>query len=172
MMAFKVFRRGCDKVEKNHIKQLIIWFFSFVLLGCASSGDQYESAGDAVATRSNDCIFQSSIRDYRVLDDRNLIVTAGGKRKYHVELARRAYGMRSNWSIGFYSPTGRICSGFSEVIVDDGFGRKESIKLRSIKELSPDELDALLVRFGKKEPEEQQAPAEEKVEGAEVEELG
>lgn len=158
--------------NKYYIKQYIIILFSLVLLGCASSGDRYQSAGDPVESRSNDCILQSSIRDYQVLDDSNLIVTASGKRKYHVELTRRAFGLRSNWSIGFYSATGRVCSGFSEVIVDDGFGRKETIKLRSVREISPDELDALLVRFGKKEQEEQQAPAEETVEGAEVEELG
>ena len=160
------------KFDKYLIKQLSVIVFSLVLLGCASSGDSYDSAGDPVESRSNDCIFQSSIRDYQVLDDSNLIVTGGARRKYHVELTRRAFGLRSNWSIGFYSPTGRICSGFSEVIVDDGFGRRESIKLRSVREISPDELDALLVRFGKKVPEEQQAPAEKKVEGAEVEELG
>lgn len=160
------------KLEYSYIKQITIATFSFVLLGCASPGDGYESAGDPVKSRSNDCIFQSSIRDYQVLDDSNLIVTGGAKRKYHVELTRRAYGLRSNWSIGFYSPTGRICSGFSEVIVDDGFGRKESIKLRSVREITPDELEVLLVRFGKKAPQEQQAPAEEEVTGAEVEELG
>ena len=157
---------------KRYLKHIVIASFSSVLIGCATSGDEYESAGDPVQTRSNDCIFQSSIRDYQVLDDRNLIVSGGAKRKYHVELTRRAYGLRSNWSIGFYSPTGRICSGFSEVIVDDGFGRRESIKLQSVKELSPDEYEALLVRFGKKDPEEQEAPPEEQVEGAEVEELG
>ena len=157
---------------KSPIKQLFTLVLSGILLGCASPGDGYESAGDPAESRSHDCIFQSSIRDYQVLDDRNLVVSAGAKRKYHVELTRRAYGLRSNWSIGFYSPTGRICAGFSEVIVDDGFGRKEKIKLRSVREISPDELEALLVRFGKKDPEEQQAPAEEKVDGAEVEELG
>lgn len=157
---------------KYYLKHLFIVVLLSILLGCASSADSYVSAGDPVESRGNDCIFQSSIRDYQVLDDRNLIVTGGAKRKYHVELTRRAYGLRSNWSIGFYSPTGRVCSGYSEVIVDDGFGRKESIKLRSIREISPDELDALLVRYGKKDPEEQQAPAEEEVEGAEVEELG
>ena len=65
-----------------------------------------------------------------------------------------------------------VCSGSSDIVVDDGFGRKESIRLRSVRQITPDELDELLVRFGKKDPEEQQAPAEEQAKGAEVEELG
>ena len=170
-------KRVCNRNEtiviyKIYKKQLFIVFFSGLLFGCASPGDTYESAGDPVATRGKDCILQSTIRDYQVLDDRNLIVTASAKRKYHVELSRRAQGLRSNWSIGFKSPSGRVCSGFSEILVDDGFGRKEAIALRSVREVNPDELNALLIQFGKKVPEEQQVPAEEEVSGAEVEELG
>ena len=58
----------------------------------------------------------------------------------------------------------------AEVIVDDGFG-PERINIRSIRQLSPEDLDDLLIRFGKKEPEIEQTPATEDVEGAEVEEL-
>lgn len=147
--------------------------FSSVLLGCASAGDSYESAGDPVESRSNDCFLQSSIRNYQVLDDSNLIVTGSGRRTYHIELASRTYGLRSSWSIGFRSRTGWICSTGSTLVMADGFGTQESsARLRSVRQITPEELDALLVRFGKKEPEEHQAPAEEEVEGAEVEELG
>jgi hypothetical protein len=121
--------------------------------------------------RGHDCISQSTIRDYQVLDDRNLIVTAGAKRKYHVQLSRQAFGLRSNWKIGFRSPTGRICSGTGDVVVNDSFGSEETIRISSIKAVEPDELNALLVQFGKKVPEVERAPAQEKVKGAEVEEL-
>lgn len=121
--------------------------------------------------RGRDCISQSSIRDYQILDDSNLIVRAGAKRYYHVELFRRAYGMRSSWLIGFKSFAGHVCGGSGDVIVDDGFGRRESIGIRSIRELTPEEKDELLVAFGKKEPEFEQTPEAEPVDGAEVEEL-
>ena len=161
------------RLNKSYLKQLITVFYSSVLLACASSGDSYESAGDPVQTRSNDCFLQSSIRNYQVLDDRNLIVTGSGKRTYHIQLANRAYGLRSSWSIGFQSRSGLICSTGSTLIMDDGFGSQGSTaRLRSVRQITPDELEALLVQFGKKDPEEQQAPAEEEVEGAEVEELG
>ena len=156
---------------KTIIKQLITLVISCSLVACATSEDRYESAGDPVTTRGHDCISQSTIRDYQVLDDRNLIVTAGAKRKYHVQLSRQAFGLRSNWKIGFRSPTGRICSGTGDVVVDDSFGDKETIRILSIKEVATDELNALLVQFGKKVPEVEQAPAEEEVKGAVVEEL-
>ena len=157
---------------KKYLKHIVITFFSSVLLGCAASSDEYESAGDPVQSRSNDCFLQSSIRNYQVLDDSNLIVTGSGKRTYHVVLFNRAYGLRSSWAVGFRSRTGMICSTGSTLVVDDGFSRQESIGLRSVRLITPEELDALLIRHGKKDPEEQQAPADEEVEGAEVEELG
>ena len=73
-------------------------------------------------------------------------------------------------ALGFTSRTGRICAMSGDVVLDESFG-PERISIRSIRELHPDELDALLIRFGKKEPEIKQAPATEEVEGAEVEEL-
>lgn len=166
-------RCPCTAVRnmKNYIKQTFIIFFSCVLLACAAAQDEYESAGDPVRTRGNDCILQSSIRDYQTLDDRNLIVSAGSRGDYHLELSRRAIGLRSNWSIGFVSPTGRICAGSGEILVDDGFGRKEAIRLSSVRQLNEDELDALLVQFGKKDPGHERAVEPQEVEGAAVEEL-
>jgi len=152
-------------------KSVVIAVSLSFLASCASSGEGRESTAQAAASRAQNCISQSTIRDYQVLDDSNLIVTAGAKRKYHVELSRRAFGLRSNWQIGFKSPTGRLCSGSGEVIVDDGFGRVESITMSSIRQVGSYELDELLVRFGKKEPDVEQAPAQNEIDGAEVEEL-
>jgi len=57
------------------------------------------------------------------------------------------------------------------VVVNDSFGSNETIQISSIKEVEPDELNALLVQFGKKVPEVERAPVQEDVKGAEVEEL-
>ena len=157
-------------MNKLYLKHAITIIISCVLVACAATGEPRDQADYDAAPRGRDCISQSSIRDYQVLDESNLIVTAGGKRKYHVVLSRRAFGLRSTWRIGFKSPTGRICTSSGEVVFDDGF-RTESIRLRSIRELGKGELDELLVRFGKKKPDFEQAPAAEEVEGAEVEEL-
>jgi hypothetical protein len=165
--------KGRQKMHKPVLKHMFILFCSGFLLSCASSGDSYESAGDPVQARGNDCFLQSSIRDYQVLDDSNLVVTGSGQRKYHVELMSRSNRLRSSWSIGFRSTTGMVCSGSGSVVLNDGFGSEgTSVRLRSVRQVTPDELEALLVQYGKKEPEEQQAPAQEEPEGAEVEELG
>jgi hypothetical protein len=47
----------------------------------------------------------------------------------------------------------------------------ESIRITSIRELTPEEEEHLLIQFGKKEPEIKHTPAPQEVEGAEVEEL-
>jgi hypothetical protein len=155
---------------KNIIYQCFGIVFSSGLLACASGPDAPGSAAESVEARGSDCILQSSVRDYRVLDDANLIVTAAAQRKYHVLLSRRALGLRSSWQIGFRSPTGQICAGFGDVVVDDGFG-PERIRIDSIRRLTPDDEEELLIRFGKKEPEHRETPAPVDVDGAEVEEL-
>ncbi len=148
------------------IKPIVITLSLSTLVACA--GTQTDEGG-AISSRS-DCIYQSSIRGYSVLDESNLIVSASGRRKYHVALQRRAHGLRSSWGIAFESPTGRICSAFSEVVFDGHF-EGESIRIASIRELSPEEEEDLLIRFGKKEPEIERQPVPQEVPGAEVEEL-
>ncbi len=152
-------------------KQLFVLFISSGLVACAAPEvDPLKAEYDALP-QGSDCIFEGTIRDYQVLDDKNLVVTASARRKYHIELYRRAFGLRSSWHIGFRSPTSRICPAFGEIIVDDNTGRLEAIRIESIREVSPEEHEELLVRFGKKEPDIEQTPVEEEVDTAEVEEL-
>ncbi|MDH3351442.1 MAG: DUF6491 family protein [Gammaproteobacteria bacterium] len=155
---------------KPFFNLILILFTSSIILACVGTPEASDESASAGQTTRRDCISQSSIRDYQVLDDSNLIVTAAVKRKYHVVLSRRAFGLRSSWKIGFHSATGMFCGNTGEVIFDDGFGT-ESIRIASVRALEPEELDELLIRFGKKDPEIEQAPAIQDVEGAEVEEL-
>ena len=104
------------------------------------------------------------------MDDSNLIVSGSARRKYHVALSRRAIGLRSTWQIGFRSASGRVCGRFGELLVDDGFG-PERIRIASIRQLSPQDEEDLLIRFGKIESNTEQTPAPAEVESAEVEEL-
>lgn len=152
------------------LKQLLILSFSSILVACASSDEAFDDEEASARTHRSDCISSGTIRDYRVLDDANLIVSGSGKRKYHVALRRRANGLRSSWKIGFRSVTGRICASSGELVVDDGMG-PESIRIAAIRQLTPEEHEELLVRFGKIEPEIEQTPAPVRVDSAEVEEL-
>ena len=152
------------------IKQLVILGISCSLLACATSTEGPDGAQNEARNSRTNCIFRSSIRGYSVLDESNLVIDASGRHKYHVVLYRRAVGIRSSWGISFDSRDSRICSGFSEVIFD-GHLDNESIRISSIRRITPVEHDDLLIQFGLKEPEIQQAPAPNAVQGAEVEEL-
>ena len=151
-------------------KQLVILFMSCCLASCAGAGDPSEGGESTANSGRSDCIYEPSIRGYSVLDESNLIVTASGNRKYHVALQRRAHGLQSSWGIVFESTTSRVCAGFDKVVFNDHRGG-ESIRIAAIKELSPEDHEDLLIRYGKKEPEIKQAPATKDVKGAEVEEL-
>ncbi len=152
------------------LKQLFIVFLSSNLIACAGSAEPSREGHSDPVTARPDCISTRTIRDYRVLDDANLVVTAHAGRKYHIWLSRRAVGLRASWKIGFRSTNGRVCGGFDDIIVDDGFG-PERIRMAGIRELTPEEYDNLLVRFGKREPATEPAPAIDSVDSAEVEEL-
>lgn len=152
------------------LKQYLIMAFSCALVACAGTPSGENGGSDGDSAKSSDCIYEPSVRGYTVLDEQNLIVSASGKRAYHVVLQRRAYGLSSSWAIAFKSPTGRICEGFSEVLFR-GHLDGDRIRISSIRELSPEEEENLLIRFGKREPEIKQTPAPREVEGAEVEEL-
>jgi hypothetical protein len=84
---------------------------------------------------------------------------------------RRAYGLRNTWGIVFDSPTTRVCEASSEIRFRDPFDSVGSYRIASIRELTPEEEEYLLIRFGKKEPEIEQTPVPQEVEGADVEEL-
>jgi hypothetical protein len=144
--------------------------FSSFLLACAGTESDPAQLSDDPIGRGSDCISEMTIRDYSVLDNQNLIVGAGGKRRYHVELSWPAFGLASTWQIGFDSRTGQICPGFSSLLLNDGMGL-ERVTIRSIRLLDDEQHDDLLVRFGEKEPAENRSPAPREVEGAEVEEL-
>ena len=159
-----------SKIIFLFIKQLFTVFFLCSLVACASTEEgQAEESMDS-GSAGSDCISQGSIRDYTVLDYSNLIVTQSGGRKFHVKLSRESRGLKSSNAIGLYSPTGRICSRFGEVVTDEGFGPQKNL-VASVRRLSPQSEEELLIRFGKIEPKYKQPRPPEKVEGAEVEEL-
>ena len=153
-------------MNKIVLKQFIIILFSCGVLGCAGVPE----GGDGGNRRVDDCIHQPSIRGYTVLDEQNLIVEESASRAYHVVLQRRAYGLRTSWQIAFDAPTSRVCERFSSVVFRGDRGR-ESIRIDSIRQLTEEEEEDLLIAFGKKEPEIEITPEPQEVEGADVEEL-
>jgi hypothetical protein len=150
---------------KPLLKQFVIFILSSALVACAGTrGDDSHEASPR-----GDCIHEPSIRGYTVLDERNLIIDAG-RRSYHMVLQRRAFGLRSSWGIRFVSATGRVCAGFDELVFE-GHMDGEAIRIDSIRAITPEEEEHLLIRFGKKEPEIEHTPPPSDVKGADVEEL-
>ncbi|NIL94291.1 MAG: hypothetical protein GTO71_07565 [Woeseiaceae bacterium] len=157
-------------IDEGFSRQSFVIAFSCVLFGCVSTGDDYESAGDPVNARGHECFFESTIRGYDVLDDKNLLVSIANRGFYHVELRRSVDDLDKHWSIRFVSQAGGICNG-SHVIVNHGFGRRQQVGLSSIREITPGELDLLLVHYGKQVPVANQTAEPGESYGAEVEVL-
>lgn len=158
------------------IKQLSIVIISSALLACATPDKPKNESFSGDSSGRPDCISEASIRDYQILDARNLIVTAAGKRSYHMVLSRSSQELRHSRRLGFISSTGRICAGFGQVVVGQEFGPgsgfgPERIRIRSLVLLGPEEEEFLLIHFGLKDPEFEQPRTPQKVEGAVVEEL-
>ena len=152
-------------------KQLLMIISSCCLIACASTEQGAAEEAKVADSTGTDCISNSTIRNYTILDNANLIVAQGASRKYHVELRRPAHGLRASRAIGFQSQSGLICGRFSEVLIDGDGLNMEKIRISSIWRLTPESEEDLLIRFGKIEPEIEQTRQPETVEGAEVEEL-
>jgi Family of unknown function (DUF6491) len=152
------------------MKHIVILF----LLGFALSAEAADPATSGnisdIGRNGSDCIWMRTVRDYTPLDDRNLILWGPGKRGYLVTLLYRSFDLRSSMGLGFSSRDDQLCPYGGDEIVVNGLSR-EAIGIRSIAELDAQQVEQVMIRFGKKEPNEQQTPAGHDVKGAEVEEL-
>ena len=155
---------------KNVLKQLftIVTLCSVSLL-VPTLADDLDADFD-LDYRGSDCISIRTIRDYTALDDRNLLIWASPKRPYFVRLFSPAWGLKTSFQLGTVSRDDRLCPYGGDQLVF-GMSGMDTARIASIRRISPEEADWLLVRFGKKDPAEEQAPAPEPLESAEVEEL-
>jgi len=159
------------KTIKLFIKQFYIVVFSSILLAaCATTDSEPRMARDLTETGS-DCISIRTIRDYTPLDRSSLILEGGGNRLYYVTLVVSSFELRSSHRIGVNSRDEWLCPYGGDQLVFDGFGNN-SVSVRGIMRITPEQADELLYKYGKKERPEQQDPTPPELEGAEVEELG
>lgn len=121
---------------------------ALVTAACATT-----SSTPPQTTRSSgsDCFFASTLRDWRPLDDENLILFAQGRRPYHVELVRPATNLSRNARIGVYDRDGSICAAGGDAIVIDG-AIPDRIRIGSLRRIERGELDALYTEFGIRTP--------------------
>jgi len=157
--------------EKRALKQLVMAYIACVLLSSCASTEEGEELGNDIDYRGSDCISIRTIRDYQPLDNRNLLVKAGGKRTYFVTLAISSFEMRSSFRLGVDSRDSWLCPYGGDRIVFGG-SSEMGISIRSISRVTAEQEEELLIRYGKIEPPELQEPAPPEVKGADVEELG
>jgi hypothetical protein len=153
------------------IKPLLILVTLSITAGCAGTREGEPVARGDMDYRGSDCILIRTIRDYRELDDRNLLIYGPADRAYYVTLFRPSFELRSSFQMGFSSRDGQLCPFGGDAVVVGSMHREE-IGIESITRVTEEQEEQLLVRYGKKEPAGQQAPAPKDVKGAEVEELG
>lgn len=155
---------------KWFFKQSSILLVSSVLAACAGSGEPASTARRDVSSSGSDCILIRTVRDYTPLDDRNLLIWGPARRAYHVTLFRPAFELRSSFQMSFSSRDDQLCPYGGDRVVFGDFD-PDSIGIQSISRISAEQADELLIRYGRKEPEQPMAPEPADVAGAEVEEL-
>ncbi len=157
-------------IDKWFSIQPFIIALSCILIGCASTDDNYGNPDDPAMIGGNDCVSEKLIRSYEILDDRNLIIEVAGRGNYLVGLRTSARGLDEYRPIGFLGMAG-VCKG-SQLVFYGSSGRQEMVRLSSIRKITLGELDALLVHYGKKVSDcDQTTKAEEEDYGAEIEEM-
>ena len=157
--------------QKTKLKQSVIALLSCGLLSSCATTDKAEDLGNDIDYRGSDCISIRTIRDYQPLDNRNLLVKAGGRRTYFVTLAVSSFEMRSSFRLGVNSTDSWLCPYGGDKIVFGGLSEM-GFSVRSISRVTEEQEQELLIRYGKIEPPELKEPAPPDVKGADVEELG
>jgi len=159
-----------DVLKKILIIQLLIIFTSS---GCATNSAGSGSSSSTRAGlnyRGSDCILIRTIRDYRTLDDRHLLISGSARRTYFVTLLSPVFELRGSASLRFQSRDEQLCPYGGDTIIFGTFGRGGT-RIQSISRVSAEQEEEILLRFGLIERAEQAPPEPGNVTGAEVEEL-
>ena len=154
---------------KSSIKQLVIVLILSISLTNIGAAAEAENSVQDLNYNGTDCIWLRTVRDYTVLDDRNLLIHGSGKRSYFVTLLQPSFEIRSSTGLEFSSRDSQVCPYGGDGIVFNGLSREE-VRIRSISRVTADQVELLMVRFGRIKADAPKAPAPKHLEGARVEE--
>ncbi len=152
-------------------KQRVTVFILCIILSACASIEEQNDLGRDVDYTGSDCISIRTIRDYTPLDDRNLIIEGAGRRSYFVTLQVSSFELRSSHSMSFSSRDEWLCPYGGDEIIFGSFSQ-HGAGIWSISRVTAEQLEELLIRYGKIDPGDEQDPEPREIEGAEVEELG
>jgi len=158
-------------MKKTVVKQLLAALFSCTLLSVAVTAGEQDKLPEDLDLNGSDCIWIRTIRDYTPLSRDSLLIHASGKRSYFVRLLTPQFGMKSSFQLATKSRDDQLCPYGGDSIFFGRFAGDEA-RIRAISRLTPEQVEDLLIRYGKKDPGDTQDPAPPEVKGAEVEELG
>jgi hypothetical protein len=158
-------------MRKKLIKHVLTVIMSCTLVSVFAAAEEQDKLPEDLDLNGMDCIWIRTIRDYTPLSRDSLLIHASGKRSYFVRLSTPRFGAQSSFQIGTVSRDDRLCPYGGDRLIFDRYSRDES-SIRSISRVTPEQVEMLLIRYGKKEPVDQPDPAPPEVKGAEVEELG
>lgn len=130
---------------------LTVWAaVPIVLAGCASQRDALSDVADRTTTSGvgGDCFTVSLARDFRYLDDQNLIVYAAGRNPYHVELSQACFGLRGEHVIALRSRTDRMCGFAGDTVIVGGGAFADRCPVLSVRRLDDEQLQVLLAEYG------------------------
>lgn len=158
-------------MAKTVKKQPFIIITLCLLLSSCASVEEQNDLGTDIDYSGSDCISIRTIRDYTALDDRSLIMEGMGQRKYFVTLQMSSFDLRSSHQMRTVSRDEWLCPYGGDSIIFGTFS-DQGVGIRSISKVTEEQAEELLIRYGKKDPGEEQNPVPKEIEGAEVEELG
>lgn len=133
---------------------LLAGMLGLVMSGCASTKDEQSDSKDAARTGGGHCFFARSVRNFEALSDSLLIVWAPSERcPYKVEISSFCQGLKSTNVIAF-NTQGSICGWPTERLLIRDMGKERSCRIGKVSRLSAEELNALLVEYGKRQADE------------------
>lgn len=152
-LGMKKGTRACHAALKESLmKSALLWFTTLTALQLAACAGTPAGDDGVGRGRATDCIFGRTITDWTPLDNENLILFAGRRRPYHVQLTRAAFGLARDFVIGVYDRDGRVCPFGGDAIIVRGGGIDERITISSIRRLTEEQLQQVYVDFGIEEP--------------------
>jgi len=130
---------------------------------CVSQGPQSQLGSQERAlqerrfelTRTNDCVYQSSIDGFDTLDESHVVLFAGGRRRaYLADLGAACFDLGSQVSLVAVDGdgNGQVCGYGRDSIAFRGMGRVESCRILGLERLS----DERRLALGLAEPEKPQ----------------
>lgn len=132
--------------QSSPARSLLFAAGSFALAACATTEEPIDQVAERTTSPASDCFSVTRADDFRLLDERNLIVSTIGTRAYHVELSHGCFGLRGSNAIALRSRTDQICGFAGDMVIVDG-GIPEQCSVLSVRSLEEDEVQILVDQF-------------------------